>query len=447
MLRYLTKISACAGIVLAMAGGVHAVAGGARAVTPPSGLRAGTGMAVIDPAPALFPLSNGTGDAPMVAIHDSLHARALVLDSGGSRAILVVADLIILPDAVYDRLVAKLSAAYGVAPDHIWLTATHCHTVPWTMDKGYEQTVSDGVMTAVQQAAGRQEAVRIGRGDGQAFININRDEAVGAVFTLGQDPRGPSDKTVRVVGLYRDDGSPLAILANYAVHAVSLHSSKTAPGGDGAMVSADIPGVADAYVDDHYGRDRTMTFWTSGAAGDQNPILMSYYSEPDSHGKLAASDMMATGFMVTQRLGEALGREIVRVSDAITPEPVVAPLRAAQKQILCPSKAAPLMNLPIRLSYLGIGPIDLLGISGEVVTRTDQHMRRRLGSRSPLTLTLTLTNGYDGYLPDDASYRRGQTFEVGKTAFAAGCTEDKIVAGAAALMPPSPARHGHRRHR
>lgn len=409
-----------------------ALAGAARAVPVSGGLLAGTGKASIDPAPALFPLDNHNGDAPILAIHDSLYARALVLDSGGSRTILVVADVIVLPDDVYDRLVTRIAAQYGVARDHVWLTATHCHTVPWSMDKGYEQTVTDGTMAAIEQAAGREEPVTVGRGDGQAYININRDEQVGSEFTLGQDPRGPSDKTVRVVGFFRNDGSPLAILANYAVHAVSLHSSKTSPGGDGGMISADIPGVADSYVDAHYGAGRTMTLWTSGAAGDQNPILMSYYSEPDSAGKMSRSDMKAAGFMVTQRLGESLGREIIRVTDGLTPQAVTTPVRAAQLSISCPSKADPAASLPVRLSYLGIGSIDLLGISGEVVTGTDRHLRVTAGRRSPVLLSLT--NGYDGYLPDDASYRRGQTFEVGKTSFAAGCTEDKIVAGAMKLL-------------
>lgn len=426
--RRLTFMAAAALLGLAVSG----LAAPPTAPAPTRGLMAGTGMAVIDPAPALFPLDNGTGDAPMLAIHDSLHARALVVDDGRNRTILVVADVIVLPDAVYDRLVTRIAATYGVAKDHVWLTATHCHTVPWSMDKGYEQTVTDGVMAAIRQASDREEPVRVGRGDGRAFININRDEAAGTGFILGQDPRGPSDKTVRVVGFFRRDGSPLAILANYAVHAVSLHSSKTAPGGDGAMVSADIPGVADTFVDSYYGAGRTMTFWTSGAAGDQNPILMSYYSEPDSSGKVVATDMQAAGFIITQRLGESLGREIIRVTDAMTPRAVTTPVRAGQMILTCPAKTGAKAELPIRLSYLGIGTIDLLGVSGEVVTRTDQHLRAKARGRAPVMLTLT--NGYDGYLPDDASYRRGQTFEVGKTSFAPGCTEGKIVAGALKLM-------------
>ena len=440
MMRCVIPIALCAGLMLAI--------GNAAFAAPDIGLKAGTGKAKIDPAPDLFPLFNGAGDAPMLAIHDSLYARALVVDGGGRRAIVIVADLIILPDATYERLVDKISETYGVQRSYIWLTATHCHTVPWTMDKGYEETVTAGIMAAVHEASGSLEPVRVGRGDGEAFININRDEGVGSRFILGQDPEGPSDKTVRVAAFYRKDGSPLAILANYAVHPVSLHSSNTASGRNGGMVSADIPGVTNAFVDDHYG-GKVMTFWTSGAAGDQNPILMSYYSEPDSQGHVSASDMNVAGFMVTQRLGESLGREIIRITDRITPQNVIVPMRADQVLIQCPSKANPATSLPLRLSYLGIGPIDLLGVSGEVTTRIDQHMRSRLGQRSPLVLTLT--NGYDGYLPDDASYRRGQTFEVGKTAFAAGCTEGSLATGAAALMhktePRSKTTQRYRNHK
>ena len=47
---------------------------------------------------------------------------------------------------------------------------------------------------------------------------------------------------------------------------------------------------------------------------------------------------------------------------------------------------------------------------------------------------LTLTNGYAGFLPDDASYARGSAFGVGKTQFAAGCAEALIVARTRELL-------------
>jgi neutral ceramidase len=398
----------------------------------PAGLLAGTGKALIDPPPAQLPVRNNN-DSPLVAIHDSLYARALVLQGRDSSAVIVVADVIELPDDFYEQAVARIAAACDVARDHVLLSATHVHTAPWSMGNGYGEIVLAGIVAAVEQAQKRLEPVRVGTGNGQAYINMNRDEADAGGFILGQDPEAPSDKTVRVVGFFRSDGSPLAILANYAVHAVSLYSSNTA-GDHAAMVSADIPGVADRFVDEHYGAQRTLTFWTSGAAGDQNPILMSYHAEPGSDGRVRPSDMQAAGFTITERLGQALALQIIRVTDRLAPQEVTTALRAGQAVIACPARLEPRKNKTLRISYLGIGAVDLVGISGEVTTLIDRHLREQLRGRNPLLLTLT--NGYSGYLPDDASYARGVTFEVDKSQFAPGCAEASIIAQARALLGP-----------
>ncbi|HKC17603.1 MAG TPA: hypothetical protein VKC11_12960 [Steroidobacteraceae bacterium] len=393
-------------------------------------LLAGTGKATIDPPLSQFPIRNNN-DSPLVTVHDSLQARALVLKDAGSKVIVVVADVIILPDEFYEQAVGRISERYAVPKDHVLLCATHTHTVPWTMGNGYGERVIAGMLLAIDEAQQRLEAVRVGTGNGLAYINMNRDEQTGKGFILGQDPEGASDKTVRVVGFLRADGSPLAIVANYAVHAVSLYSSDTA-GEHAAEISADIPGVVDRFVDEHYGAPRTETFWTSGAAGDQNPIMMSFHAEPQSDGSIVTSDMKSAGFMITQRLGQALALEVIRVTDRLKLQPVTTAMRAAQTVISCPSRTDPALMHSLRISYLGIGPVDLVGISGEVGTLIDRHLREGLGERSPILLTLT--NGYAGYLPDDASYARGNTFEVGKSQFAPGCAESQIVARTRELL-------------
>ncbi len=417
-------IKALVGLVLAM------VTGAAHAAPLPP-LMAGAGKANIDPPAAMLPIHNNPGDPYLATIHDSLFARAVVVDGRGGRVIIVAADMIMMPDAVYDRIVARLAKAYGVAPDHIMLAATHCHTVPWTIDAGYEQVVSDGITAAVAQAAAHEVPVSIGQGEGHAFININRDEKTAHGFILGQDPDGPSDKTVRVIGFFRKDHTPVAILTNYAVHAVTLHSAFTA-GGDQGFVSADIPGVVDAFVDAHYGAE-TTTLWTSGAAADQNPILMAYYAEPDAQGTASSNDLSTSGFEITRRLGQDLALEIIRVTDTIKPL-ASSKIDAAQTVIACPTKADPAVTKPLRIGHIGLGPIDIVSVSGEVGTVVDQHLRQKTG-RDPMLLTLT--NGYGGYLPDDASYDRGDTFEVGKTLMARGC-EPRIVAAAAKWLGGHP---------
>ena len=428
------RCALAAGLLCAAQAAAAAGAAGA------AGLQAGTGRAPIDPPPAQLPIRNNY-DSPLVGVHDSLYARALFVQAGDSKAIIVVADVIMLPDDFCEQLWTRIAAEFGVEREHVWLAATHVHTVPWSLGNGYAEVVTRGILAAIGQARTRLEPVRVGAGSGTAYVNMNRDEAVPGGFILGQDPEGASDKTVRVVGFFRRDGSPLAILANYAVHAVSLYSSDTA-GAHAALVSADIPGVADRFVDEHYAAQRTQTFWTSGAAGDQNPIVMSIHAEPDSHGKVQLTDLQSAGFTLTQRLGQALALEIIRVTDRLAPQDVTAPLRVTQAVVSCATKAdaaavdAPAQR-PIRVSHLGIGPVDLLGISGEVTTLVDQHLRERLGERQSRLLTLTLTNGYAGYLPDEVMYARGNTFEVGKSAFPPGCVEHSIVDSALRLLGPA----------
>src|SRR5882672_379443 len=338
-------VAMIAGYAAQAAAGATAAAGGA-APAGEANLLAGTGRAMIDPPPSQFPIRNNN-DSPLIAVHDSLYARALVLQAAGSMAIVVVADVIILPDEFYEQAVGRISERYAVSRDHVLISATHTHTVPWTMGNGYGELVIAGMLAAIEQAQQRLEAVRVGAGNGQAYININRDEPTATGFILGQDPEGASDKTVRVVGFLRADGSPLAIIANYAVHAVSLYSSDTA-GEHAAQVSADIPGVVDRFVDEHYGAQRTETFWTSGAAGDQNPVLMSFHAEPQSNGSIATSDMKSAGFMVTQRLGQALALEVIRVTDRLKPQPVTKEMRAAQAVISCPARADPAVMRSVR---------------------------------------------------------------------------------------------------
>src|SRR5712672_2369676 len=331
--------------------------GAAGIAAPASGaiLLAGTGRASIDPPPSQFPIRNNN-DSPLIGVHDSLYARALVLQDAGSIAIMVVADVIILPDEFYEQAVSRISERYAVPRDHVLISATHTHTVPWTMGNGYGELVIAGMLAAIEQAQHRLEAVRIG--------------------------------------------------------------------------------VGDRFVDEHYGAARTETFWTSGAAGDQNPILMSFHAEPQSDGTIVNSDLKSAGFTITQRLGQALALEVIRVTDRIMPQPVTTVMRATQAVISCPSRTDPALMHSLRISYLGIGAVDLIGISGEVGTLIDRHLRDRLGDRSPVLLTLT--NGYAGYLPDDASYGRGNTFEVGKSQFAPGCAEAMIIARTLELLGATP---------
>ena len=71
-------------------------------------------------------------------------------------------------------------------------------------------------------------------------------------------------------------------------------------------VSADLPGATARYVEAHF--NNAVALWTSGAAGDQNPLFMANYNQdgPD------VFDEGAAGYAILDVQARRLGEEIVR---------------------------------------------------------------------------------------------------------------------------------------
>src|SRR3954452_63381 len=234
---------------------------------------------------------------------------------------------------------------------------------------------------------------------------------------LGHDERGASDKVVRVLRFDDVAGKPIAFLINYAVHVVVM-------GPDNYQVTGDLAGATSRFVERHYaGKDRprgdagprmrlapeqrnaeVVAVWTSGAAGDQNPV---------------ATAMAGEWFMV-DALGKILGEAVTRTSAGIQTAAEFR-IRGAQKTVTCPGKTA---DVNIRLSVIGLGEVVLAGVSGEVLNPIYQ----RLVKQEPRAVMITHANGSSGYIPhDDAFPQVG--YEVTTSKLKPGCAETAIVDG------------------
>ena len=100
-------------------------------------------------------------------------------------------------------------------------------------------------------------------------------------------------------------GAPIAVYYNYAVHAVIA--------GQLDQVSADIPGAASTYVEDSYD-GRIVAVWSSGAAGDQNPI---YYQQTYDLRDIRTKEYASRGIDISNAMppgGEGLNRDDPRVA-------------------------------------------------------------------------------------------------------------------------------------
>lgn len=87
----------------------------------------GAGKADITPPESILPYEQhgmlGAAGPSLVAIHDRLYARAIVVGNGSSAASIVALDVSHVPQAA--DLAGKIAAAAGLAPERILLAASH----------------------------------------------------------------------------------------------------------------------------------------------------------------------------------------------------------------------------------------------------------------------------------------------------------------------------------
>jgi hypothetical protein len=373
-------------------------------------------------------------------IHDPIYVRAIVVDDGKTQAAIVAWELIFVPDAAWTEVSPRIAAETGIQPENLILAAVHDHGAP-SVTGDYAHKVENAAIEAIRLAKSRLQPARMGYGSGTAYVNVNRRELTpDRGWWLGYNEKGGSDKTVHVVRFDNEAGRPIAFLINYPVHAVVM-------GSDNYQITGDLAGATSRFVEQHYaGKDKprsdggprtrlrpdqraddVVAVWTSGAAGDQNPVSMASADE----------------FYMVDALGKILGEEVVRVAGAIETK-ADASIRGSQKVVTCPGRRVEDGPRPrtdykftdadpvnIRLTALMLGDVALTGVSGEVLNPIYQHLRKQ--SPVPRTIMITHANGSSGYIPDDAGFEQ-IGYEVTTSHLKPGCAENAIVNGVTDLI-------------
>ena len=407
---------------------------------------------ITPPAGAALPMSGyDSRKQGFEKIHDPIYARAIVLSDGTREAAILSWELIGMPDGVWHDLTQRIAKELGIPADYVILAGEHVHSAPAVAGayaKGspatmaYTAKLEDEAFAAVQQAKAHLQPARFGFGTGKAYVNINRRERFpDGEWNLGYNPDGPSDKTVAVLKFETLSRKPIAFFINYAVHGVVM-------GPNNLEISGDLPGATSRFVEQYYeGRIPTrsdagwdlqlkekaagngvVALWTSGAAGDQNPIAMDRGED----------------FSMVNALGRILGEETVRVANGIKSQSSEASIWGSQRVIHCPGRKLEPGPHPrgeyqfedsdpvnIRLSLLLLNDIALTGVSGEVLTPIFERLEKE--SLFHHTIMVTHANGLSGYIPNDAAYHQ-VSYEITATHLKPGCAEGGIVNGLVDMM-------------
>ena len=374
-------------------------------------------------------------------VHDRLHARAVVLQQGKTTLAIVINDMCLVEQPVYDAAKKIVHGKIGIPVSRMLMAATHSHATPRLMrigtepvDVEYHGLVAKRIAEAVIAAHGNLRPARVGFGsfEKRAYVKCRRflckEGTVGAdpfgrtgqrvrsVAGVGGQvirPAGPVDPEVSVLSLQHADGRPLAILGNFGVHYCGGYQR--------GMVSADYFGVyagaLAAKLDAGKGRPAFVGMMSNGTSGDVSSIRLPGKHKPWQAMHVAGTELAHRTLEVLPTIKHETPKTLAMLETELEvgvrkPD---AKRIAWAKQLLADAKArgphrwsrifaAETLHLSrfpdrykIKLQAIRIGEIAILAAPCEMFAETGLALKKH----SPFenTFVISLANGCSGYLP------------------------------------------------
>ena len=355
---------------------------------------------------------------------DPLQSHAMVVESGGARIAIVGVDLIGLPKALADEIIAEAAGRTGIPADAFMIACSHTHSGPYTAEGLYSSQVTDAeylsslpdrIAASVEQAAGRVEpaTMHIGRAlvhhglhnrrvicpDGKV-LNTWMPAALNDLDVIPQvlGTAGPVDPELWVVRFDRLDGSTLGVFYNFSLHTNSK---------GGLTWSADYPCVVAELMREEYGPE-VISVYTPGACADINVTLGgAHWRESATYFAEQAVDAARRAIPVDGPIPvSAIRREIVvqRRDPADQPPEAIGRLnwggaggRADVFDRQAELVAAMPEQLTVVISAARIGPFAIASNPGELFVEHGLSIKRRSPFRH--TVVSELTNDLILYQP------------------------------------------------
>jgi len=210
-----------------------------------------------------------------VPVSDPLYAKALVLRDGATTVAIITVDAVAIGELgrikndFLANVRAQLQKELGIPPSNVLINASHCHGI---VCNDYEKLT----VQAVRDACRKMVPVKVGAGRGhENRVSENRrlllkdgsETDVRHAYSLAPDEQvvaiGPIDPEIGLLRLDKQNGQPLAVVYNFAVHPIQTVPSR----GN----TADITGFASKAIEDALG-DGALAIFLQGCCGDINPV-------------------------------------------------------------------------------------------------------------------------------------------------------------------------------
>ena len=386
------------------------------------------GFSQIDITPPAGAIITGPSGPVSTGTDDPLRARAMVVQSGDRKLVIVGVDLVKIRHDLADKAIALVTQRTGITRDAVLICASHNHSSPLipmqgdkaTANKAYIDTLPRLIADCIEQANKALQPARMSIGRSLVYEgHINRrviSKADGLVLNiwlkklndLKQVPQvlgseGPIDPELWLVRFDSLDGKMLGSLVNFTCHPclhdrIKIHTW-----------SADFPGVIAQHMAQAYGK-QTVCVFTQGASGNITPPVMwtPDWKERSAVFAQAAVDAAKDALPVEGPVVVDYARRDVDVprcnaeaqrAEAITrlgwrPEAFEGAKRTA---------AAMPRTLNVPVSAARIGPFAIATNAGELFVEWGISVKKR--SPFPHTVLSELTNDCVGYEPTELAFQ------------------------------------------
>ncbi len=409
------------------------------------------GAFAMDITPLDLPISiNGNmKDFKATTVHDKIYARCIVLDDSRTKLAIVVCDSCMIPREVFDDAKKTVAETIGIPAVNILCSATHTHSAPTATgvfqsepEKDYPNFLSKKIAGGIIEAHRRLIPAKIGWGiatdptqvfnrrwlikPGQMNINPFGETTDKVIMNPGymnmrvDKSAGPTDPEVSVLSLVSKEDKPIALLANYSLHYV----------GGFPAISADYFGAFAEQIGVLLNADKSFVgIMSNGTSGDVNNVNFGGMAPgkrlPGEQIRIVADSVAKTALKAVKNIKYkqhiSLASEQKELSLGVR-LPTTAELAKANEIIVKANKtvldtqaeiyaretvliAKYPANVPVIIQAMRIGELGICAIPCEVFTEIGLELKKK----SPLkqTFTISLANGYNGYLPTFEQHKLG----------------------------------------
>ncbi len=419
------------------------------------------GAATAETTPTEFPVSvnGGMRDQSASAASDPLHARSLVLENKGTTIALCIVDLCMVPDDVVHAARKRAHGTTGIPEQNILIAATHTHTAPTATpvfqserQENYIPHLVAQIAKSITDAHANLAPAEAGSAshdlprhvhnrrwlvaEGESYENPFGSSADRAWMNPGfknpqiTEPAGPTDPQVSILAVRSTAGRPIALLANYSLHYV----------GNVPPLSADYFGAFASIAPAVLIPDKSppvpadappfVAILSNGTSADVNNIDFSLPSAPAkapyAQARTVAKDVAHAAAKAWEKVAFSPDPELAALSSTLdlavrkaspdeltrarklleSPPPVGGYIRReeiyARESVLLDAYPD---KVPVEVQALRIGDLSIAAAPCEIFTEIGLELRKR----SPFAhhFTVSLANGYHGYLPTPDQHALG----------------------------------------